>query len=317
MRSKEVVLEDLGRLDSALQAFEIPALEEYPGVTAMRTSLLARRDVVTQELAAISDSLLAMVFDGPSVRDHAIDAGLLVKQLGPFQRAIDAAAQALADVATKFGKIPDAILGQSRLFVTGTFAGSFGLELSGPEHIPQLRIDGTEDVPLFDRAVDSVLDVLAAASDFDGDERLVETISYMGDRAISHIEELAQNAASDSNWIKFQHKRPGLEPRTVELNAMIGRRLADVTRNIETSEVEQDFVGRLNAGDVERMKFGITLESDETIRGNVNPAIIDRLIEYFGREVRGTLVVRTTRSTVTESASKRYYLDRLWADLDS
>lgn len=310
MRTRADVLADLSHLDATLVAVDEAGSAELPGVAAMRASLAQRRLTLADELRLVDGRSLAMVFTGPGAQDHSVDAEVLVKRLSPFAKAIDAVAQALDDAATAAGLIPAAIRSQSRLIVRGSFEGSFGLELAGPETEVQLTLDGSEPEPLFDRAVDGVLDVIDAARDPNlYEQQIVDSLAGLGTRALSHLEDLAKAAGSDTNRIDLFRSRPGHPQRVVPLTSDIGNRLAAVVSALESSETPRRVAGRLIAADVERRTFGVELEGGDTVRGTVNPAIVDRLVEYFGQTIEGTMTVTTTRSTISDRTAERFRLE--------
>lgn len=312
MRTRAEIRNEMDVLDGAVASFSDPEVDQNAfGVTLMRDALDRRREVLDAELKLIESADLAMILDGAPVRDGVVEVDYLVRLLQPFEKAVASVAQALEDAATRAGLIPSAIRDLATLRLRATFAGSFGLALTGPElaEAPALSLFDEFPQPLFDRAVSRLLAVVDAAHDPDAFEQgIIEEIGDLGQRTVSHFTDFAKAVSSTGAPVEFHWADPGEPKRRVIVSPLVAERLQDVLTHIETSDDEQPIAGRLVEASLPRRTFGIQISDDDIVRGTVSAEVAHRIEDYFGKDVRGTVSVRRTVSTTSEKHAEKYTL---------
>lgn len=321
MRTRSEIRNELADLASAFEEFAADDPTEPFGVRLMRESLDRRRDVLTEELRRAEDSDLVMILNGQPVVDHAVEVDFLVKILSPFEKAASAVAQALEDAATKAGVIPAAIRDRVAVRLQATFAGSFGLLLSGPPLDEQLMLpidEGDLPLPLFERAIGRLMAIIEAGQDPDNfDQSILDEIGDLGQRSASHVVDLAKSVSAVGAPVEFLWADAGHPQRRVVLSPLVATRLQEVLTHIEMAEVEQSLRGRLVEASLVRRTFGVEDEDGNIVRGTVNPDIAHRIEEYFGHPIDGRVLVMRTRSTASDRHSDKFHLIDFAGPLDA
>jgi hypothetical protein len=305
------VRNELDDLQAALAAFDIGAAEPSFGLELMQSGLEQRREVLNQELRWVEESDLIMVFDGPPVQEGAVEVDYLVKVLQPFEKAVASIAQALEDAATEAGLIPATIRDLATVRLRTTFAGSFGMALTGPLAADDMVLPLFDEParPLFDRAIGRLLSVVEAGVDPEGFEQgIIEEVSDLGQRSASHLTELARAVGTVGSPVEFLWADEGEAQRRVVLSSLIASRLQQVLTHIESTTEQAPIAGRLVEASLPRRTFGIQVSEEELIRGTVAAEVAHRIEDYFGKDVRGTLLVTRTVSTTSEKHAEKYSL---------
>lgn len=311
MRTRSEVRNELDDLRTAMAAFDVEDVEPTFGLTLMRSGLKRRHQVLNEELRALEAFDLIMVLNGPPVMEGTIEVDYLVKVLQPFEKAVASIAQALEDAATKAGLIPAMIRDLATVRLKATFAGSFGLALTGPPPSEEMMLPLFDEPakPLFDRAIGRVLGVVEAGIDPDGFEQgIIDEVSDLGQRVVSHLTELARAVGSVGAPVEFLWAEPGDTQRRVVLSSLVASRLQQVLTHIESMSEETPVAGRLVEASLPRRTFGIQISDEEIVRGVVAADVAHRIENYFGKEVRGTLLVTRTTSTTSDKHAEKYAL---------
>lgn len=320
MRTRTEIRNELADLASALEPYEAEAIDEPFGVQMMRDSLERRQSVLLEELRHAEESDLFVILDGQPVVDHAVDVDFLVRVLSPLDKAAAAIAQALEDAATRAGVIPAAIRERSTVRLRATFAGSFGMALTGPATDEQLLLPLDESdmpSPLFDRAIGRLMAIVEAGHDPDAfDQEILEEIGDLGQRAASHVIDLAKSVSGVGTPIQFLWTEKGGQQRRVFLTPLVASRLQQVLTEIDITEVEEPIAGRLVEASLPRRTFGIELDDGSVVRGSVSADVAHRIEEFFGQAVRGTMLVTRTRSTVSDRHAEKFHLLRFAGPVD-
>lgn len=299
MRTRTEVRNDMDSLDRAVGACNDPEAAGLVGVRLMKDSLLRRRYSLEQELALASSADLHLILDGPAVIDHTIDIDQLVRIVSPFEKAIAAVAQALSDAATSTGVIPATIRQASTLRVKATYAGSFGMALSGPPPTSEPVLFG-EDQPLFERAVTRVVDVIDAGADPESyEQRVIDQVSELGPRAVSNLTQMAKGAADVGGTVEILWTEPGTTARRSVISPVIAARLQQVLTHLQAEDTETNLSGRLVEISLPKLAFGLQQNDDSIVRGAVSPDLAAELLAQAGRTIEA--VARTTRTWSTTS----------------
>jgi len=311
VRTRAEVRNELDDLQTALAAFDVGAVEPSFGLELMQSGLERRREVLNQELRWVEESDLIMVLDGPPVQEGTVEVDYLVKVLQPFEKAVASIAQALEDAATKAGLIPATIRDLATVRLRTTFAGSFGMALTGPLAADDMVFPLFDEParPLFDRAIGRLLSVVEAGVDPEGFEQgIIEEVSDLGQRSVSHLTELARAVGTVGSPVEFLWADEGNAQRRVVLSSLIASRLQQVLTHIESITEQAPIAGRLVEASLPRRTFGIQVSEEELIRGTVAAEVAHRIEDYFGKDVRGTLLVTRTVSTTSEKHAEKYSL---------
>lgn len=311
MRTRSEVRNELDDLSTAIAAFEAGDVEPSFGLKLMRSGLERRQEVLNEELRSVEASDLIMVLDGPPVTESTVEVDYLVRVLQPFEKAVTSIAQALEDAATKAGLIPAMIRDLATVRLRATFAGSFGMALTGPPPSEEMILPLFDEpaLPLFDRAIGRLLGVVEAGIDPDSFEQgIIEEVSDLGQRSVSHLTELARTVGSVGAPVEFLWAEPGETQRRVVLSSLIASRLQQVLTHIESTSEELPVAGRLVEASLPRRTFGIQTSDDEIIRGVVSADVAHRIEDYFGKEVQGTVLVTRATSTTSDKHAEKYSL---------
>jgi hypothetical protein len=312
VRTRAEVRNELDDLHGAITVFDDTQAESSAfGMQLMRAALERRHQVLVHELRLVEEADLVMVLDGPQVLEGSVDVDFLVKILQPFEKAVASIAQALEDAATRAGLIPATIRDLATVRLKTTFAGSFGMALAGPPPSGDLFLPIFDEParPLFDRAVSRLLAVVEAGLDPDDfEQNIIEEVSDLGQRSVSHLSELARVAGGAGAPVEFHWADPGEAQRRVVLSSLVASRLQRVLTHIESSDEQIPIVGRLVEASLPRRTFGIQVEDDEIIRGSVSADVAHRIEDYFGKEVRGSVLVTRTVSTTSDKHAEKFTL---------
>ena len=222
-----------------------------------------------------SDILLAI--DGDPVSGHAVQAGFLGTILAKAQSLINALAQATEQRPTERGNIPNNIISDYKLMVSGVFQSSFGLQLRLPtEHeLNRLRVNHS----------DVVLDQFCKLINPDLEQaELAQIVS--SPRVKTHYLGLIE--AVGKGGAKLLARTPRIR-RGFRLNASQARDRATWMNSFsaETETVTLD--GLLTGGSIANNKFEFQVD-DETYKGSISAQAKDQMRNiHFGDRVRATI----------------------------
>lgn len=320
MRRRNEIVQELEELDGVLNLFhaEPPATTSAEWITF--SSLQRRREALDAELAAASVGSLKVILDGDAVVEGAADVEHLIRTLAPLQNALASIGAALEGAATTAGQIAEDIRSRTRLRLVGTFAGSFGLDLVGPkvdDDTQLLLFDEEMPLPLLDRSVGTVLDIITAAGQADDPEQaIVEHVADLGQRATSHFKALSDAIIRSTAPTRLEWTPPDSpDVRAVVFNGVMAERLKAVLDVTETVEAEVAVSGVLEAADKLARTFKIVTDDGAVIGGRVDSAIIDRLRDYFDRHVNATMLARTSSMAAAGKKATKFTLVRFAGEL--
>lgn len=319
MRTRTEVANELEALNQALSAFDTDDSALF-GIELMKRSLRHRRVALEREAAAVSASDLFVVLNGPPIVENSVEVHWLVEVLKPFERAVSAVAQAIEDAATSAGLIPQNILDQSALRLNATFAGSFGMAMSGPLAAGQVELPipfGDEiSEPLFDRAISRVIDVVEAATDAENYEQdLVEQIGDLGQRVTSHLAELAKQVEISALSMEMLWGPRGEHQRRVVLTPVLAKRMQQIIGSLQTSDDEIKVSGRLVEASLPRRSFGIETADGAILRGTIDKDVAGLVEQHFGQQVAADIVRHRTVSNLSGKEAVKHTLTRVSGSL--
>lgn len=320
-RRRRDVQRELSRLTDVVALFDDQPPDPDTGAALTYDSLRRRHEQLVQELQAAAAGDLQVVLDGDAVIDGGADVEQVVRTLGPLQRAIASVGQALEGEATRAGAIASHITQRTRLRLVGTFAGSFGMHLAAPppEDMQLEFLDDQVPVPLMEQSVATVLDVISAASSADDPEQaIVDQVADLGQRASGAIIELSEAVLRTSAPTLLIWRAPEeANDRVVSFDGGMAERLKSVLSITQTTERSIPVHGILGAADKFSRTFKILMDDGEVLSGRVEPDLVERLREYFDREVTATVLERTSRITASGKEATRYTLTAFVAELDA
>lgn len=167
-----------------------------------RQSLLTRDADLRHKLEVAEGAYqFELVLAGSPIRDGAIDVSFLGRFLEHLQMTVSTVAQAIMFGDRRRGPIGSDVLGASVMRLVATAPGSFVVAVEGPERNVQASLDPTGDdeepLPVFDEAIERILDVIDVAELEVAGERLPRAVSALGGhRPISHMVEFAKLLAT-------------------------------------------------------------------------------------------------------------------------
>lgn len=323
MSDLEFVEESLTTLGEALGAFVEAPPEQGTGAWTMYRTLLERQVQLLHERAILAgEHQVEMDLSGSPVIGNSIDSKFLGGLLQRFQDAVTSVTQTLMAEARDRGSWGGDVLASSRMRVTTTAPGSFVVGLEGPQRSVQLSAIGTdgdeqdrasaEPEPVFDEALDLVLDVLHAASNDMDSRPLLESASVAGGRAVKHLQALAKEVASNTVVAKFVHRSPFRErPRSVQFGYAAARHMESVLSRTETSEETVEVFGRLIGASWLRERFEIQADEDGTeviYKGTVNVDLRGQVQAAFDTDVWAVLEKTTVTSDLDDEPTISWHL---------
>jgi hypothetical protein len=282
---------------------------------ALSGSLERRLNQLNEELASIQvqsieirpDGVerLKLILRGEGIGKGTISARVLGPILQEIQHVADNIANAIENDPFAPGKIPYTILENSNLMVTGTFAGSFGVELVA-EHGQLSLIDD----PLITRTLQKFYDLLNTEIDAD---KIVDQVNDLGSRTFNHYKKLIMSlddnrVGLDVDWLSEIHgvKKWSIPSYKVKL-------LRDVLEMIKEAENEDVTLrGFMTGGNIRRNNFELDVKDSNGIKYIIKGRTKNRLLSEqgikFGEYVEANLI-KTTRSIVSTGKDKvTYYL---------
>ena len=307
MRTEDVVLLELDRLNRALKDAPVGDIRPHTGPWIMRRNLIELRDRAVEELRLIimykSRPVVDFLFDGGAAGRDSIDAGFLGRQLQRLQDTLNALGQAILESPRRTGPISNEVRDAVRLRVAGTAYGSFGLVLEGPPLGIETALaidDDAAPVPPLETTIRQVMSLIQKAAGHDGtDDDLFEAASSLTPRAIAPMMAIAKDLADSGSRLKVAWQTPFAAREQVEVGQIDASRLASVLADIETSHREDSVSGRLDDLALTRDQFGLLLDDGRVMRGRVEKSIREEVARFFHQQCTVVLAVDVIRSRVT------------------
>lgn len=310
-------LDNLDEVAAAYVAAGADAAEEWSA------EWMALRSITTQQ-AELHD--LRAMLEGDSdveiklVRgaeaSHQIEAAFLAKFLGSLQGTVSSVVQALTSGPTNRGAISASAIEASAMRLLAMAPGSFVLRINGPEErFADTSLFGDDDQPLpeFDTAVSRIMDVIdAARDDIQGEALRTAVIDLGGQRASSHMMNLAKATARSGTQTELVHRSRFLDkPRRTSMPTGVADRLHALL--VETSQETTLIVrcGTLTGVRWKNQTFDLEVEEEDetqTIHGSVVTSIRDQVRDLFDGPVRAELEQTTTTSPTIEQPRISYRL---------
>jgi hypothetical protein len=274
-----------------------------------RDALLNRRDVLAFQLSSATARQLELELLGEPVIGHSVRVDFLSGVLKSLQEAVAAVGQAVGGAVTKTGVVPKRIREATSLRLVGTFAGSFGVKLEGPQVMWQAPLfpDENHSPELFDEVVGMVLDVVNAATEDDPEASIRDHAAPLGIRAVHHLQELAGTLTSVDR-AQFRWRLPDGEGRSVTLSRLSAEQLYSVLGSTDLSEEEIHVAGRLVGASLVRSRFELETKDGSVLNGRVDAGLVGTLSRFFDADCVATLRVAIARSKVDEEISESYVL---------
>jgi hypothetical protein len=319
MSHVEIVAEGLRRLDRLLaDAYPEPPAP-YSAEWLNYQSLLAQQARLFHEREILEGAFpLQIDLAGAPVMESAIDASFLQEFLDRLQKTVSSITQTLMGKARDRARFQEDVVAASRLRVLAATPGSFVLGLEGPERHQQLALDGTQAEPVFDEAMDLLLDVFHASDASVASGDLLTAASSVGDRALRHLKSLAANVSSRGARTVFTH-RTAFDPeepiREVIFGGEAARRLEELLTRAESSTQTIIVEGRLSGVSWIRKRFELEVEREDgtplVYRGTVSVDIRDMVADSFDRHVQAVLEETTLSSEIEHESSVSHHLIEL------
>jgi len=243
-----------------------------------------------QELSFAGERGLQVVLDGQGIDGHTITLTRLVNFVDPLQRAfVHVAAQDVRSAGETFGD-EERRLAEARL--ERTFDGSFGLLIGGPslsasgEQLEFLR------PTLFERSVEKILDVLAAALRENVDEALVDEAVGMNASALGALSDLTGSMAASAAPTRIAWR--GVVHDTERLLTLLprqARELQEALQAVEPSVSLRSISGTLHAVDNKDGTFHLVTDDGDDIKGVIVEGHLHAAMDGVYKKVVGTLDV--------------------------
>ena len=300
--------EDLAYLEAQRAVVEAQ-LERTPAEgRAMRINLESRLQLLDEEIAALEAVHLldgraraVLTFGGkPVVAAGAIEASFSADALQAFQRLVSttAATREGRKLGAR-GRIPDEEA--YRLFITGTFAGSFGFELQ------ELPTDATQERSVLREAVDEASRLLLATR-VDDDEAFAGAVADSNPRVVKALADFLGLMESRSATL---HVTAGQRECRFDTSEAISA-AAERARRTTMSETEVEIRGVLSGVFAVGRRFEFkSAETGEIISGGITYDVTDpsSLKPYLWTPCVAHVWIVTVERAGKEQ--RRYYLTRV------
>lgn len=318
----EAVREELADLAGVLRDYRDAAPAPWTPQWMSLQSLLSRQAELTHEaelLEGVSEFEIRLV--GGAELNHGVEANFFGQFIDRVQATVSAIVQSVlhGDVGAR-GQFPADVLTASMMRVEPGTPGSFVIHLKGPQRAARRALDGEQEIPPFDEAVDRVLSLLQAAAAEQETDALRAAVADVGShRAVQGMAELVSALASSGTGATFVQRSPFEEElREARLPARVAARLHEVlSRTHQTTETIHE-TGKLTGVSWTRWRFDLEVTRGEppeggapiveVLTGRIIGDIRDAVRDAFDQVVRAE-IERTT--TVTEADRREHVSYRL------
>jgi len=294
-----VAHEELADLNGVLSDYDRDTPEPGSPEWLTYAALLNRQADLLHEIRLLEGHAdLEITLVGGAEADHRVRADFLGKFIWDLQAALGAIAQTFVhgERGTR-GVLPRDVLNASTLRVAPSAPGSFVLLIDGPfERAAQLTIEGQEELPPFDEALGSLVELVAASERADN-EAIGRVLAEIGSRrALVHIQGLVHRLTGSGTSASVIQRGPitGL-PREVRLTIQGALRLEGVLATTVQTTTTTAMTGRLSGVLWRSGIFELEAEVDgPVIRGRIANALRVAVQARFDTVVDAVLERTTT-----------------------
>lgn len=261
---------------------------------AFLSELEIRLDNLTQQKKEIEESsckeTIKLRIFGNRVEQGRISSRTLVTVLDGFIKFTDSIANAVINMPSEKGRIPQFVQETVDFQVVGTFAGSFGIILEKVE----------EGYPLIPTPseTDAVLNEIFTLLETNGNEdELLNLIVPSGRRAIENYKAWLAGIEETGVDVELAWENRVAEHRKISVYAKDSSgtiSVLDDIENIEDSDI--GLTGVLTGINIRNNRFEMTVEGLGVIKGNGKFETLIAVSELMGKEVQSSLIRSITYS---------------------
>jgi hypothetical protein len=275
----------------------------------MKMSLTTRHEELVATLLQLEGSSLVNVrLEGASMVGHTVDALKLSEFLTNLQYSVSSIAQAAANEVRRRG-FSQQIRSLTGMRVAGTFAGSFGLRLSGPLPDAQQTLFPTDDPErVFGASVDTLLDVLQASTYEAPETSILESVLPLSPRAVYYVARLTGVLASLTERVHVTWHPSAGEGREVTLSKLQAATIAEILGRQERTETTRTVSGVLGGASLIRGSFELELSDGQILRGVAADELFDDMTRLFGKQCLAHLKVTLVQHPADGEVRENYEL---------
>ena len=320
MTTRNAIRAELADLGHVIAAFESAGLAEWsPEWVALQGLLRRQADLLHQADLVEGKAEVEITLVGGAERDSTIGADFLGDFVSRVQATFGSLVQTIMyGEETARGRLQAQVLESAALRVAPAAAGSFKLLLDGPRRVAALTVDGEEQAPPFDEALDRIVGVLHAA-EADGDpEALRAAIADLGShRAVGDMRELSAALARSGTTATLVQRSPFAEgPKEVRVPQLAAGRLLDALSKTEQTTTTVVETGRLSGVRWGKAIFDLEVTREpegrpsyvEVLSGRVISDIRPAVDSLFDKVVRATLERTITKTEADQQEQVRHRL---------
>lgn len=303
MSVEEQLLEEIARHQGAIRDF---GSDGSNGAILFKAQFESRIQELEQQLEAIRQRQLEVVLNtGMGEEGYAVPAGLLAGVVGRLQQSLTWGAHAFRFGPGVQKEPPVAIRRGTEVDVLAFAASSFKVVVRRP--LPadprQEQIQVSEE-GLFDRAVESVLELARAAeAGVYGED--VETLAQtLGPKASRYIQWLMKDLASSGATTQIVWRIP--TPESVTLTAEQARGLSGWLAAMEASTETLSAEGVLRMADADSGRFKLEKDDGLVFEGKAVPELVSG--KTIDARYRAEMSVTSTVRDHVGGRSERYVL---------
>ncbi len=318
MSETDALKQELRSLSEILRSMENRPLEEWsPEWMNMQSLLIRQADLLHWLDLAEGRFEFEMTLAGSEIHNSSVDVAFLGKFLSTFQASVHAIGESIMSAKpTANRRFKSDVLEQANLRLVATHSGSFVMGMAGPtDRDVQLSLEDNDDqdnndlaVPIFDEAINKVLDVLDAAENEVDSQNLPTAISDLGGhRPLKKMIDFAKVLATSKVDIIAVDRSPfRSSTRECRLTAAGAHRLQTVLSRTHLTTERISMQGRLTGIRWKSGIFDLDTEDSGIVTGKI-PIELRREVRDVFDSLVTVVIEKTVTQTEVEGESKILY----------
>ena len=291
LRSAADFAREIAELDALIAEHRTASPTSSFSVQLSLQSLERRRADLVERMQSLGDGRmlgheLDIIFNGPPVRQHRLDAEFMGELLLKLQHLLQAMVASEDDTTGQKGPFRTNVREVSRLHFAGAFPGSFGMRLEAFQEQPEL-----EGFFALAPTLDALIGLLRAGDD---PTEVLNRLADFGRRTTQHYREMVESLTDGGADMRVVWPTVS-GPREASLPLPTSTRLLKTLEDVEERTWAHWYDGRLDIGNSRHGRFGFTTDDGKTFDGKVEPQIVDELGLYFNKHCRAWIATRELR----------------------
>ena len=231
---------------------------------------------------------LKLVIKGENIDTGQISIRVLTGVLQGLQSLTDSIANALYNIPSSVGKIPNNILVETNLKLTGIFSGSFGIEIKS-----DISTNNDYESPIMTSTLNKFFDLLNSSLDPD---KVMEEMSLLGSRTLNNYKEWLNTILDNNIDISIVRTNTYAEDNKYDIfKSSIPQIIKSMDYLKEENSEEIIYTGRLTGLNIRTFTFEFAV-NDNLIKGKGSLDTIDKIKNNLGSIIQLHLLKTTTKN---------------------